>query len=264
MNDPGVPETFHRRFIDYGYRNSYSLWKTFRSLFTLHNETLNIWSHLIGFVCAMTAVTNFMWDEYYAVASSHRGIEFSELEGLTVGVYLICAGSCFLLSSIYHWFNCLNEHADCLLKFDQIGIAILIGSSFFPAIYFGFYCRPLLQKIYMFLSLVVLVVGLYAPWIKSKFLGMPLKNSVFAALVMMGLIPSFHWYIITPPLFRTHLLPGAWDIGSLHVQQLAFILKPFATGVVMLFFWYGLGFVFFLSAYPEKLFPSKYVFPVLA
>ena len=36
-------------FIFHGYRIHHSMRDCFKSLFTLHNETLNIWSHLIPF-----------------------------------------------------------------------------------------------------------------------------------------------------------------------------------------------------------------------
>ena len=35
-------------FILKGYRIDYSLKDTFRSLFRLHNETGNVWTHLLG------------------------------------------------------------------------------------------------------------------------------------------------------------------------------------------------------------------------
>ena len=41
------------RWILNGYRINYDSWKeTFKSLFQVHNETINIWTHLLGFfVC---------------------------------------------------------------------------------------------------------------------------------------------------------------------------------------------------------------------
>lgn len=33
-------------------------------------------------------------------------------------------------------------------KLDYLGITILITGSFFPSVYYGFYCFPHLQKIY--------------------------------------------------------------------------------------------------------------------
>eukprot|EP00891_Asterochloris_glomerata_P007907 jgi/Astpho2/7907/e_gw1.00118.28.1_t len=46
-------------FITTGYRVEYSFWETMRSLFGLHNETGNVWTHLLGFVLfiVLTVVT---------------------------------------------------------------------------------------------------------------------------------------------------------------------------------------------------------------
>ena len=43
--------SFHReKYILTGYRTNYkTMKKTFKSLFEFHNETINIWTHLIGF-----------------------------------------------------------------------------------------------------------------------------------------------------------------------------------------------------------------------
>jgi hypothetical protein len=45
-----VKSCYHFEYIDHGYRNASSFQEAFLSLFELHNETLNIWSHLIGFI----------------------------------------------------------------------------------------------------------------------------------------------------------------------------------------------------------------------
>ena len=36
------------QFITTGYRVEYGFWETLRSLFGLHNETGNVWTHLLG------------------------------------------------------------------------------------------------------------------------------------------------------------------------------------------------------------------------
>jgi adiponectin receptor len=38
-------------FIQSGYRiNHHTCWRSFKSLFTCHNESVNVWSHLLGSV----------------------------------------------------------------------------------------------------------------------------------------------------------------------------------------------------------------------
>lgn len=38
-------------FITTGYRKELGVWESLQSIFGLHNETGNIWTHLIGTVC---------------------------------------------------------------------------------------------------------------------------------------------------------------------------------------------------------------------
>jgi len=41
----------HNEYIKTGYRiNFNSYWKLTKSLFMLHNETINVWTHLLGLI----------------------------------------------------------------------------------------------------------------------------------------------------------------------------------------------------------------------
>ena len=45
------------RHILTGYRIGYNTWRSIvSSLFQWHNETINIWTHLVGFVAVLTAI----------------------------------------------------------------------------------------------------------------------------------------------------------------------------------------------------------------
>ena len=50
-----ISPCFHRDYITQGYRHNFSFLHAVLSLFTIHNETMNIWSHLIAFICALIA-----------------------------------------------------------------------------------------------------------------------------------------------------------------------------------------------------------------
>ena len=66
LDDPNDYDEFRHEFlyIDYGYRRGYTQWQLFLSLFTFHNESANVWSHLIGkkncFI-AVRACFGFWW-----------------------------------------------------------------------------------------------------------------------------------------------------------------------------------------------------------
>jgi adiponectin receptor len=208
--------------------------------FIRHNETTNIWSHLIGFSWAIYATIVYAIDNIFKselpLGNSNDRIQFKAHECLCFGVFILSASLCLLFSTIYHWFNCLSPtHHNKLLLLDLTGIALLVGSSYLPAIYFGFYCMPNLQAIYLGFSVVVLAVGLIAPWIEIKINGIMIRPFVFATLVASGIVPSIHWYLISPPIYRDQVV----------------------LGFIGMFFWYAVGFVFFMRNFPESHFPKR-------
>jgi adiponectin receptor len=219
-------DCYHKFCVEYGYRPPSSLYEASLSLLSWHNETMNIWSHLLGFACVVVAIVMFVYDTWsflrcaeedeqamerknYLHFSSPSFISSSSLEKLVLGAFLVCAGICLLLSTVYHWFCCLSpDYSHGLLKLDLTGVALLIGSSYFPAVYFGFYCHTELQVTYLAVSVLVLVMGLLAPWFTFSVGGHPINTYIFVSLVVVGLLPCLHWVLITPPFYRDQLYTG--------------------------------------------------------
>ena len=49
----------HNHFITRGYRIGFnSYWKLIKSLFMLHNESVNVWTHLIGLIAFFYIITH--------------------------------------------------------------------------------------------------------------------------------------------------------------------------------------------------------------
>mmetsp|Transcript_7809 Transcript_7809/g.17035 ORF Transcript_7809/g.17035 Transcript_7809/m.17035 type:complete len:328 (+) Transcript_7809:154-1137(+) len=223
--------SFSNPYIMYGYRQTTECIKTtFMSLFTFHNESMNIWSHLIGCICVIYGG----WQVSQEMRASERQ---SVMETLAFESYIFCAALCLLLSTIYHWFGFMSEQAhECLLRLDVTGIGLLVSGSFFPGVYYGFYCTPDSQVLHFLLTAVVFVVGALAPWVDLTIRGVPVRPFIFASLVLAGLIPFVHWLAITPAVFREE------------------VTKEF----LLMFVWYGVGFVLFMTRAPEKLFPKSF------
>ena len=96
---------------------------------------MNIWSHLIAFICTMIAG--------FSVCMEYQAESVGLPERLCLAVYILSACTCLLCSAVYHWFGCLSEsHYYTFLKLDLTGIAILIAGSFFPATYYGISTIP--------------------------------------------------------------------------------------------------------------------------
>lgn len=134
----------HNDYIRAGYRpvtGSVSL--CLHSLGYLHNESVNIYSHLIP--CAVALLGNYLLGSYF----SSRFPLASSADRLVFHVYLTTSVVCFGVSSAYHSFLCHSEHYHNLwVRLDYLAIVFQILGSFVSGIYIGFYCEPHLQKAY--------------------------------------------------------------------------------------------------------------------
>lgn len=112
--------------IKKGYRVGFSVRHTLVSLFTLHNETVNVWSHLLGAVYVGWCLLQHVGGK----AVVHP-IDVRERSALLV--FLLSALACLTLSSFYHWWGCGSQRLfELLLRADFVGIALLIWGSYVP------------------------------------------------------------------------------------------------------------------------------------
>ncbi|KAM4630769.1 progestin and adipoQ receptor family member VII, a [Polymixia lowei] len=71
LKDTEVPCYFRERYVHFGYRPLHQSWRYyFLSLFQRHNETINIWTHLLGFLvilvkfCQLAETVDFVRDPH--------------------------------------------------------------------------------------------------------------------------------------------------------------------------------------------------------
>jgi adiponectin receptor len=140
-----VPEWYQDNdCIRHGYRHeSRSVRKCFASWLYLHNETINIFSHLIP---AITFLCSEIWVFLYFQAGYPQA---KPLERFVFALFLLAAFICLGLSAIYYTLiNHSAELSHLWLRFDFVGIVVLTLGDFVSGIYMVFYCEPTLQKIY--------------------------------------------------------------------------------------------------------------------
>jgi len=242
-------------YILSGYRpasNSYV--KSFTSLGYVHNETFNIYSHLLGaiFFTSMSAVLYQVLEPRYATASRADVVAF--------GCFFVGAALCLGMSATYH---AISNHSHAVASFgnklDYVGIVFLITGSFTPSIYYGFYCRPDLQELY-WTMITSLGTGCAAVSIVPRFrtpTWRPFRASMFVLLGLSAVIPCLHgleiygmeqmnrqiglfWVVLQGSLYilgaaiyaarvPERLWPGSFDIwGSSH--QIFHTLVVLAAG----------------------------------
>ena len=132
------------QFITSGYRpQSNSFKKSFGSLGYIHNETVNIFSHLIpsiGFTILAIVL-------YFTIVPRYETIEKADIYAFAC--FFAGAAICLGMSATYHT---ISNHSPFISRFgnklDYVGIVFLITGSFIPSIYYGFYCHPHLQELY--------------------------------------------------------------------------------------------------------------------
>ena len=124
-----------------GYRKlNYSYATCFRTLFFVHNETGNIFSHLFGaalfVLLALHAYFYILLPNFY--------------DRIIFGFFFFCAIGCLLSSGFFHLFSC-HSHSVSISwnKCDYVGIMLMIVGSCFPSIYYSFHCTPQLQLLYL-------------------------------------------------------------------------------------------------------------------
>lgn len=172
-------------YLHCGHRRpTYSFMVCIRSIFQLHNETVNIWTHLIG----------GLYFAQLCLQLFHSILP--PLDKWIIGLFLASATACHIISSLYHTFNCHSEHISKLCsRMDYCGIISLITFSFVPWIHYGFYQYPTLKIIYL---ICVITMGLMGVNIlmQDKFNQQSyrwLRVSVFILFGTSGVIPAFHW-----------------------------------------------------------------------
>ena len=135
-------------FILSGYRPIRPSYRhSLQSLTHLHNESVNIWSHLVGAVVALAASLHL----YLLIHPRYDSASHAD-----VLVFACFFGGAFLCLGMSATFHALLSHSEDVArwgnKLDYTGIVILIVGSYVPALYYGFFCRP--QLLAFYLSLV--------------------------------------------------------------------------------------------------------------
>ncbi|GIK06178.1 hypothetical protein Aspvir_001822 [Aspergillus viridinutans] len=136
-------------FILSGYRpESRSYYSCLASWLYCHNETGNIYSHLIPGILLLSSQGIL----YEYIRTKHENL--SNFDWSIVSLQLLTASICLLTSTTYHT---LLSHSAAVahrwLQLDYIGIIALILGDFISGLHFGFYCNPRLKYFYWSLIL---------------------------------------------------------------------------------------------------------------
>ncbi|CAM9997698.1 unnamed protein product [Lampetra planeri] len=204
----------------------------FRSIFRLHTETGNIWTHLIGFfLFVVLAVIYLFRPNMNFVAPLQEKVVF--------GVFFMGAILCLCFSWLFHTVYCHSEKVSrTFSKLDYSGIALLIMGSFVPWLYYSFYCNPQPRLIYLVticvLGIAAIVVSQWERFSTPQY--RVLRAAVFLSLGFSGIVPTVHFMVVEGFMRATTAGQTGW---------------LFLMGLL-----YSMGAALYAARIPERFFPG--------
>ena len=218
-------------YILRGFRPRLTLLGCLKSLFQLHNESMNIWTHLLGSLY-MYVLTKRRW---YSTATSHAGLR--RVPPLLVGT----AGTAlFAASATAHCLCAHGEHTcKCCFAVDKSMISyFLLGCALSSSLV---YFRRPTQSLNRFLFATAAAL-----------------SSTFGALQISGVIGDtsklFNVLVLASQAV-TGLIPPVLELTSTHRRDVKKIIvqrAALATGLAFV------GASFYASRYPEKQWPNYF------
>uniref|UniRef100_S4RKM5 Adiponectin receptor 2 n=1 Tax=Petromyzon marinus TaxID=7757 RepID=S4RKM5_PETMA len=205
----------------------------FRSIFRIHTETGNIWTHLIGFLLFLILGTIYLLRPNIAFIAPLQ-------EKVVFGTFFLGAILCLCFSWLFHTVYCHSESVSKIFsKLDYSGIALLIMGSFVPWLYYSFYCSPQPRIIYMVttsvLGVAAIVVSQWDRFATPEYRAV--RAGVFLGLGLSGIVPTIHFMIAEG--FIKAATVG--QIGWLFLMAVLYI-----TGAAL-----------YAARIPERFFPGK-------
>ncbi|KAI1820720.1 mPR-like GPCR protein [Xylaria intraflava] len=178
-------------FIRRGYRPiSRSTVACLRSWGFLHNETLNIYTHLIP-----AAVALFVGEAWLLSYLRQRYVNADASDYIIFAFLLFAAAVCLGISSAYHTLMSHSQEVEARwLCLDFVGIIVLIVGSFVSGIYVGFWCEWTERKIYWSMTASLAAVSILI-MVTPYFQGprwRTFRLLVFVVTGLSGLAPIIH------------------------------------------------------------------------
>ena len=145
--------------ITRGYRFSESKVDCVRSIFDVSNETVNIWTHVIGLFVVLAIAFHFY----------PSSVNFSQSSGtdiLFAAMFFFAACKCLICSVMWHTMSSIAEQGlmERFACVDYTGISLLIAASIMTTEYTAFYCEPISRWTYILLTATLGIGGVILPW----------------------------------------------------------------------------------------------------
>ncbi|XP_013994172.2 progestin and adipoQ receptor family member 3 isoform X1 [Salmo salar] len=222
-------------YITDGYRAHLTSKLCLKSIFVLSNETVNIWTHLLGFLLFFLLGVNDMSTVLPASGANRE-------DYVIYCIGLFCFQVCMLCSVGYHLFSCHRSEKTChrWLALDFAGISVGILGCYIPGVFYAFYCITFWRQVYLVIVLA-LILAIFSAQIHPHYLSKEwqhLRTTIFCFVAGYGVIPAIHW---------------VWLNGGFSSA----VVQLFLPRVIVMYLIAGAAFLFYISKIPERCFPGQ-------
>ncbi|XP_045469169.1 adiponectin receptor protein isoform X7 [Harmonia axyridis] len=220
-------------FLIFGHRPPLPSFRAcFKSIFRIHTETANIWTHLLGCVAFIGLATYFL-------QSPPIQVEFQEK---LVFCFFFCGAIlCLGLSTLFHTVSCHSKNIlNVFSKLDYCGISLLIMGSIVPWLYYSFYCHFRPKLVYTIVTcamgVATMVVSLWDEFSKSE--RRHIRAGLFLLFGLSGVVPAIHF----------GMLEG-WFTN---------IFQKSIASMILMGLCYIAGTMLYALRVPERFYPGKF------
>ena len=214
-----------------GYRFSDGKWACIRSVVSIHNELINIWTHLLGFIMVLALA-------FYFYPLSNNFSKSTKADIFIAAVFFFAACKCLACSTIWHTMNSIS-HQTLLERFacvDYTGISLLVAASIMTTEYAAFYCEPASRWTHMSITGLLGIGGVILPW-------RPTFNRADMAWLRVVFYVS---------LALTGFLPFAQVAYTRGIEYALYFYAPIVKSLIV----YMTGALVYASKTPERFFPG--------
>merc|ERR1712130_11990 len=222
----------HNKGIASFYRPYLTAKQTIQSLFDFHNESLNVWTHLLGSllfsILMITSLTTWL-------------AEGDTLDKTVFLIFVLSAQILLFLSSFFHLFYCMSKcpsEYSWFARLDYIGIAVLVSGSYYSPVYYIFSCEPLVM---LFYNMGITVLGIMA--IAVTFHPLFEKPGYASARAAVFVAMSCFCFTCFPHAIVLHGISAIWPVA-------------WRAGIMGGCYLIGVG--FYVTQYPECKHPGKF------
>lgn len=206
------------------------MWQLLLTLFSIHNETGNVWTHLVASVLSLCVATSFA--SQYGIIPTWPGT-----------IYMM---SLFILFTFSWWAHLTwplgEKYRNIVFKLDYIGIIIVTSAHFFPIANYLFLCESEAVKL-AYVSIVCFLGMCLVPLTMCDTFGEPawraFRSVCFSLYGASTIVPLVHGTM----LYHDH---PSWQ------PQLGLLM--FGIDIVL----NAIGAIVFAMRWPERRFPKTF------